>query len=115
MRARWALALALGGSLPVLALGDSWPERAALLAVLAVGLLAAFAGWFTYRFSPALNVLRGKPAGYVSAEPRAALFDRVLTRLGWGLLPAVRRALLAGVVLYLLALAAGYYINRLAH
>lgn len=65
-----------------------------------VGLLALLVGWFTYRFSPALNVARGKPAGYVSADPHAAVFDRLLTRWGWGLLGAVRLVLAAGVVVY---------------
>lgn len=77
--------------------------------VYTLGLLALFTGWFTYRFSPALNLARGKPAGYVSADSHAAFFDRTLTRWGIGLLGAVRLVLAVGVAVYGLSMGFVYW------
>jgi hypothetical protein len=43
-----------------------------------VALQVLFAGWFTWKFNPALNLARGKHEYYASLDPHAALFpDRL--------------------------------------
>lgn len=66
-----ALAIVFTASLPL------WHHDKAMGCSM-VGLLLLFAGWFTWRFNPALNLARGKAEYYASIDPRAALFpDRM--------------------------------------
>ena len=70
-----ALSIAGAASLPL------WHHDKAMAASM-VGLMAAFSGWFTWKFNPALNLARGKAEYYASVEPRAALFpDRLAVAL----------------------------------
>ncbi|GAC1381807.1 MAG: hypothetical protein NVS3B25_33510 [Hymenobacter sp.] len=71
LRLNVATGLGLAASLPLLG------HLSMLLSFGALVLL--FAGWFTYRFNPALSVARGKEADCVSFDPHAARFpDRLL-------------------------------------
>ena len=75
MAAASGLLLAVAGALHWCGL----PGRA--VAASTAGLLGLLAGWFFYTFNPALSLLRGKPAYYVSFAPDAAwLPDRLLAR-----------------------------------
>ncbi|MGY3091067.1 hypothetical protein ACVWYF_004131 [Hymenobacter sp. UYAg731] len=81
--ARTGIRVAVAAGLLLAVVAVSWwaglPARA--IGASTAGLLALLAGWFFHAFNPALSLLSGKAADYVSFEPGAAWFpDRLLAR-----------------------------------
>jgi hypothetical protein len=105
---RLGVALALAGAAALPLLGTGYPL---LLGVLA--LLLGCGAYFTWAFTPQLNVARGLPRYYVSFAPQAAHFpDRLLASRAARRYPAVAAAQRAGAAarlrrLLLAALGAG--------